>query len=85
MKVTVRMHGNLRRFAPEAGGSLVVILAEGSTVGAALDRLGVQHETWLAAVNGRAVDRATVLAEGDLLECFEAISGGSAEDCPRLG
>ncbi|MFQ5828313.1 MAG: MoaD/ThiS family protein [Candidatus Methylomirabilia bacterium] len=78
MTVTIRMHGNLRRFLPEAQESKPVDVAEGTTVEALLERFKAEKDTWLVAVNGAVVERTTPLRAGDLVECYEPVAGGSA-------
>lgn len=74
--VTVRMHGNLRRFLPEGRESVSVEVGEGATVEGLLKALKAERDTWLVAVNGAVVDRSTPLSTGDLVECYEPVAGG---------
>ena len=76
MTVTVHMHGNLRRFMPEGRDRAAVPVAPGATVQALLSWLGAERDTWLVAVNGRAVERDHVLAPDDVVDCFEPVAGG---------
>lgn len=74
--VTVRMHGNLRRFLPEGRESVSVEVGEGATVEGLLESLRAARDTWLVAVNGAVVERSTPLSPGDLVECYEPVAGG---------
>ena len=76
MIVTVHMHGNLRRFMPDGADRLAMTLQAGTTIEALLSRLGAEGDTWLVAVNGAAAARDRVLEPGDLLDCFEPMTGG---------
>jgi sulfur carrier protein ThiS len=74
--VTVHMHGNLRRFMPEGRDRAPLPVEPGTTVEALLTALGAAQDTWLVAVNGRAVARDHVLTADDVIDCFEPIAGG---------
>ncbi len=76
MTVTIHMHGNLRRFMPEGRDRMTMDVGSGTTIEAFLASLGAERDTWLVAVNGTTVDRARVLAPGDLLDCFEPVAAG---------
>jgi sulfur carrier protein ThiS len=76
MRVTIHMHGNLRRFMPEGRDRMAMDLAAGTTIEALLASLGAERDTWLVALNGTIVDRDRVLAPGDLLDCFEPVAAG---------
>jgi sulfur carrier protein ThiS len=76
MTVTVHMHGNLRRFLPDGVERLHMSVASGTTIENLLARLGAERDTWLVAVNGAAVERNRVLEAGDVLDCFEPMTGG---------
>ena len=76
MSVTVHMHGNLRRFMPEGRDRLAMEVLPGTSIAALLGSLGAERDAWLVAVNGRACGQDTILAEGDLLDCFEPVAAG---------
>ncbi len=80
MTVTVRAHGELGRYLKPLGGDTAsVALPAGATVGALLDRLGINRdEVWLVAVNGDVVDDGEDrrLADGDRVDLFAAVAGG---------
>ena len=77
MQSTVKLYGNLKRYAPQKKENVVVEIAEGTTIAALLARLGVPEEgVWMSAVNDTVVDSATVLRDGDLLEVFKPVGGG---------
>ncbi len=76
MRVTVHMHGTLRRFLPGGADRTVLEVAPGTTVEALLASLGAGPDTWLVAVNGTTVDRERVLAAGDVLDGFEPVAAG---------
>jgi sulfur carrier protein ThiS len=76
VKVTVHMHGNLRRFLPGGADRTALEVAPGTTIEALLAGLGAARDTWFVAVNGATVDRDRVLAPDDLLDCFEPVAAG---------
>jgi sulfur carrier protein ThiS len=76
VRVTVHMHGNLRRFMPAGVDRTVLEVAPGATIDALLAGLGAERDTWLVAVNGVTVDRDHVLRAEDLLDCFEPVAAG---------
>jgi sulfur carrier protein ThiS len=76
VRVTVHMHGNLRRFMPGGADRTVLEVAPGSTIEALLAGLGAERDTWLVAVNGVTVDRDHALHAEDLLDCFEPVAAG---------
>lgn len=76
MKVTVHMHGNLRRFMEGGRDRAELDLAPGTTIEQVLASLGAERDTWLVAVGGAVADRDRVLTEGDVLDCFEPVAAG---------
>lgn len=74
--VEVHMHGNLRRFLPEGVGSVHLELAEGALVGDVIERLGAQHEIWVASIDNEAVPLAARLVDGVALDFFPHLTGG---------
>lgn len=79
MSVTVKLYGNLKRFAPNKRESARVELLEQMSVRALLDSLGVpENSWWMAAVNDQVVDDTTILHDGDDVEVFEPVGGGRA-------
>jgi sulfur carrier protein ThiS len=76
MTVTVNMHGNLRRFMPDGRDRMVMEVGAGTTIATFLASLRAERDTWLVAVNGKAVEKDRVLAASDQLDCFEPVAGG---------
>ena len=76
MRVTVHMHGNLRRFLPGGADRTVLEVEPGATIEALLAGLGAARDIWLVAVNGAAVDRDRILRADDLVDCFEPVAAG---------
>lgn len=76
MRVTVHMHGNLRRFLPGGADRAVLAVEAGATIEVLLAGLGAERDTWLVAVNGATADRDRVLHADDLLDCFEPVAAG---------
>jgi sulfur carrier protein ThiS len=75
--VTVVMHGTLRRFLPEGAARATLDLRGGATIGELLAELGADQDTWLVARNQAVAERDAVLAQGDVLDCFEPLAGGA--------
>ena len=76
MRVTVHMHGNLRRFLPGGADRTVLEIEYAATIEALLAGLGAERDTWLVAVNGVTADRDRILCADDLLDCFEPVAAG---------
>jgi len=69
MNVAVKLFGNLRRHLPPGQEAIALRLAPGTSIEAAIQRLAV--------VNGEAVPETSVLRDGDRLELFAPMGGGS--------
>lgn len=76
MTITLHMHGNLRRFMPDGADRSVLQISEGTTVESVLRGLGAEKDIWLVAINNDTAERAAVLHEGDVLDCFEPVAAG---------
>jgi thiamine biosynthesis protein ThiS len=79
MRVRVKLHGETkRRVKGLVGDSLEVEVDEGTTVGALLRQLSVADEdVWMSAVNKDVVKPDHLLADGDSVEVFAPVQGGS--------
>ena len=76
VRVTVHMHGNLRRFMAGGRDRAEMDVAPGTTIEGLLAALGAERDTWLVAVGGAVADRDRVLIDGDVLDCFEPVAAG---------
>ncbi len=77
MSITLRLDGNLRKYAPDRQDRTVVDLASGTTIRSLLESLGVpENGWWMAAVNDQVVEPEIALHEGDVLEIFDPVGGG---------
>jgi molybdopterin converting factor small subunit len=77
MRVTVELHGNLRKYAKHEGKRIEMEIEEGTTVGELMAQLGVSEDaTWNAALDGRLVYSTDPLAEGSALVVFPPLAGG---------
>lgn len=77
MSVTIKLYGNLKRFAPNRTESAQVELQAQTSIAALLVSLGVpENGWWMAAVNDQVVDESTILHDGDHVEVFEPVGGG---------
>ena len=79
MKITVKLHGETKRYVKNlVGDSIETDVQPGTTVGQLLDHLGVADEdVWMSAVNKSVVKSEHVLADGDGVEVFAPVQGGS--------
>ena len=79
MKVTVKLHGETKRRVKNlVGDSVEAEVAPGTTVAQLLGQLGVADEdVWMSAVNKTVVKEDHVLADGDGVEVFAPVQGGS--------
>jgi thiamine biosynthesis protein ThiS len=79
MKVVVKLHGETKRYVKNlVGDSVEADVPDGSTVQQLLDQLGVADEdVWMSAVNKTVVKPEHVLADGDAVEVFAPVQGGS--------
>jgi len=75
--VTIIMHGTLRRFLPDGAARATLDLRAGATIEEVLVGLGAEQDTWVVARNQTVAERDVVLAPGDVLDCFEPVSGGA--------
>ena len=78
MRLTVRLFGDLRRYLPKGQETIEIELPEGSTASDVLERVGIHPgEVWLVRANKQIVSEDTPLNDGDDLEIFEPVGGGS--------
>ena len=78
MTVTVKLYGNLKRYAPNKKEMTQMQANEGTTIRSLLLALGVpDNHWWMAAVNDQVVDDTTILKDGDQVEVFEPVGGGA--------
>ena len=76
MTVTVIMHGTLRRFLPDGAARATLDVHPGATIEDVLVGLGAEKDTWVVARNQAMAERDAEVAPGDVLDCFEPVSGG---------
>ncbi len=80
MQVTVKLYGNLKKYAPGKQASAELAIDDGTTIAGLLARLQVPDgEVWMCAVNDNVVYASTALHDGDVLEVFEPVGGGSRQ------
>ncbi len=78
MKVTLKLYGNLLKYLPNPPARAQIEIAAGTTVRSLLFQLGVPDaDVWMCAVNDNVVAETTRLSDGDVIEVFEPIGGGS--------
>ena len=77
MKVRVRCFTGMRRYAPGEASDFEMELAEPFSARQLLDALGVPPDLDpFVAVNGRKVDKAHALHDGDEVVLFRQMEGG---------
>jgi molybdopterin converting factor small subunit len=79
VRVWLKLFATFRQYLPpEAKGSAVELeVPAGTRVSELLSGAGVpQEESPMILVNGRGVDPAQVLVEGDVVAVFPAMAGG---------
>ena len=76
MQVSVTLWGNLRRFAPNGAGSMVLQVADDASVEELAVQLGAQHNVYAAALNGKVVALSVRLSPGDRVFLFDHLHGG---------
>jgi sulfur carrier protein ThiS len=78
MNITVKLYGNLKKYSPHREERASLELENGLSIRTLLSRLGVPDaDVWMCAVNDTVVDDLAQLQEGDMLEVFEPVGGGS--------
>jgi sulfur carrier protein ThiS len=77
MKITLKLYGNLKRYAPQKKEIGIVEISQDATIAVMLAQFGVPASAvWMSAVNDSVVDDATPLHDGDIIEIFEPVGGG---------
>lgn len=81
MKVRLQLFASLSRYLPGGGGEesqgAALVLPEGTTLGALVQRLGVPDEVpRINLVNGRDAEAEQVLRDGDVVSLFPPLAGG---------
>ena len=79
MRITVRLHGTLRKYAPPgAEGNLATIdVPAGSSIADVLTQLGIPPEhAKMAVVGGQQRDGTDILVDGNELQLFPPLAGG---------
>ncbi len=81
MRITCKLYGNLKSFSPAKVETSEMEVEPGVTVAALLARLGVpDNRVWMSVVNDNATDGGATLHDGDVLEVFEPVGGGTLAD-----
>jgi thiamine biosynthesis protein ThiS len=84
VRIRVKLHGETRRGVRGLVGDVVEAdVPEALTVDQLLEHLGVDRgEVWLSAVNKEVVKPDHRLRDGDSVEVFAPVAGGSGTDDP---
>jgi sulfur-carrier protein len=84
MLITLKLYGNLKRYAPSKTESEQIEIEAGTTIRGLLERLGVPDQSVsMSALNDKVMDDSSVLHDGDLLEVFEPVGGGTSTIAPN--
>ncbi len=79
MHITLKLYGNLKRYAPDKTENAQIELVDGTTIWSLLMQLGVPDKSvWMSAINDQVVDDTSELHDGDMLEVFEPVGGGDS-------
>jgi sulfur carrier protein ThiS len=78
MTITLKLFTGFRRYLPPGSGvsACQLEVADGTTVGQVLARLGVPTDGAVILVNGRTAALDRRLEEDDVLAAFPALAGG---------
>jgi sulfur carrier protein ThiS len=78
MRVTVNLHGPLRRFAPAGGSDCARLdLHEDATVADVMKRLGILPDHAGMIISGDdQLEPTSILHDGQQLDLFPALAGG---------
>ena len=77
MQIDVKLHGVLREILPRsAKGQTQLELDDGTTVADVLSQLGIKRQVIVAINDDAESEKTQVLAPGDRLTVFSAVSGG---------
>jgi sulfur carrier protein ThiS len=77
VRVMVRLHANLARYAPDPSGKAELRLPVGSTVEDALRQFPLPADRRInVGLNGEAADPGQELANGDQLDLLTPMAGG---------
>jgi sulfur carrier protein ThiS len=78
VRLTVHLFGDLRRYLPKGQEAMDLEMPESATASAVLERIGIHPgEVWLVRANRQVVSEDVPLHDGDELEIFEPVGGGS--------
>ncbi len=78
MRIILKLYGNLKKYAPERKERASIKLNSSTTIADLLSQLQVPNENvWMTVVNDQLVSESTRLHDGDVLEVFEPVGGGS--------
>lgn len=79
MEISVQLLAGLQKHSPTGEPGFTLQIAEGATVAAVFDELGITHQgkdMKVVLVNGRQAQWQQKLHESDLLVVFPPIEGG---------
>ncbi len=78
MRITVTLHGTLRKFAPaHAGNAVALDLSDGATVADIFRRLGIPPGHAKIIVSGnQQLEPASALHDGQEINLFPPLAGG---------
>jgi sulfur-carrier protein len=80
MRLTIKLHGTLRKYLPagSVGNAAVVEVPEGATIADVTERLGIPPDHTKMMVSGdEYLERTTVLHDGQEINLFPPLAGGT--------
>ncbi len=79
MEIKITLHGILRDYLPyQAKGKTTLTLPEGATINDVVRQLKIK-QTVIAAIDGVRVDTTRLLQDGDDLQMFRMVGGGTLD------
>ncbi len=77
MKISLTLHGNLRRYFEDRSERKEIEVEPGTTIEELIGKFQIpKGSIWLVSVNGELKEASFVLSPGDDVRFFEPITGG---------
>ena len=77
MKINLQLYSILREHLPkEAVGEAALQLADETTIGDLLERLGIKRKVVISVNDIHETDLSRILEDGDTIKIFSSVSGG---------
>jgi len=77
MKISLTLHGNLRRYFQDRSETKEIEVGPGSTIEELIEKLQIRKGAiWLMSVNGELKEASYALSPGDDVRFYELVTGG---------